>query len=783
MKFIEEHRIISSTVINENQPQTGLNIQLEKGYKFSKKKNTKKHLNKETHLNNFVPQQLVFKKQPRPYQAEIIESVCASLQSVSRGQLIMPCGTGKTLTSLWIHEKLQLKRTLVLFPSLALLRQTKNEWNKNRLQAVPYICVCSEKDIDRNSDCISVSPNEVDGNVTSSPETLRRFLESDGQSIVFCTYQSMPVLVEGLKGTSLSFDIIFCDEAHKTAGLGKSYFRMVHDNAVIPAARRLYMTATPRIYKENHIGNIQEGPRIISDMSNCEVFGEVLYQLNLRTAIDLGILVDYKVVVVGVLEEEIADFIKNGRVVSEGISMEDIAHNYAVQKFMQEWGARNVVSFHSSIKRAQNFATRHEKLFPDVGSFHVNGRQPTSVREGHLREFGESSNSIVSNARCLTEGVDIPAIDGVFFCDPKNSHIGIMQGLGRALRRADHRSKKTGYIVIPTLHSRDSNVEDEISKGRYAALINVIYAINSYDDTFIERLQNQIREARLEENQGHGLGMYQEKVIEVLSANIDFSQYLYTQCLRSLFKVRMPYLEFKQWLKDNGINTQRKYRAAYRAGLLPNNFPSEPVYSYFECKSWCDLFDKEPRKIEKRISYGKLKQWLKKHGINSKRKYFSAFRERRLPLGSPCNPMQVYRECKGWWHLFGKDPGKSRITMPYFKLQEWLKKHGINTQRKYRAAYRAGLLPLEAPCKPEEVYSEWQSWWHFFGKVPLSTLRMPYLAFKNWLKDQGINSQSKYYAAFKSGILPPHSPFDPIKAYHECKGWTELFDKKPRKKQ
>ncbi len=406
----------------------------------------------------------------------------------SRGQLILPCGAGKTFTALWIKEALHSHKTLVLVPSLALLRQIKNEWSKQRKTKYQYLCVCSETDIDKDSaDSIVSHTYEISGNVTTTPSKIHSFLNQDlGEKVIFSTYQSLPAIIEAIEGTEINFDFIFCDEAHKTAGISKGVFGLVHDNEKVPAKRRLYATATPRIVKESVKKKLGDDLKYTHDMNDPETFGEEFYRMTFKDAIDEDILTDYKIVAIGVNDLQLAEYLRERRFVNNDVSIDEIANNYALESVMNKYSASHAITFHSRVKLAKEFASRHHSLYEKTTSFSVDGTQPTSVRGQILNEFRTSDKATVSNARCLTEGVDIPAIDLVYFSDPKNSKVDIIQAIGRALRKKE--GKKLGYIVVPIYHTDNDEVEDSISKGSFKNLLQVIRSLCDQD----ERLQDEI---------------------------------------------------------------------------------------------------------------------------------------------------------------------------------------------------------------------------------------------------------------------------------------------------
>ena len=436
--------------------------------------------------------QLVERKlyDPLPHQ-EIAINECTQWFTEgeeSRGQLILPCGAGKTFTALWIKEKLLSKNTLVLVPSLALLRQIKNEWSKQRKNIFQYLCVCSETDIDKDTiDTLVTHTYEIDTRVTTDSEHVKSFLLKPFEGkVIFSTYHSLQVIADAIKEIDFEFDFTFCDEAHKTAGVGNNKFSLVHNNNRIPSKYRLYATATPRIVKESLKKKLGDDLKYAYDMNDPDTFGYEFHRMTFKDAIEEEILVDYKIVAIGVNSDELKEYIEQRRFVDKNISIDELANNYALEHVMKKYNANHGLTFHSRVKLAQEFADRHGQLFPNTKTFSVSGEQSTSYRNLVLEEFKNSEKAIISNARCLTEGVDVPTIDLVYFCDPKNSKVDIVQAVGRALRKKE--GKKLGLIVVPIYHSKKDEIENSIGSGSFKNLLQVIRSLCDQD----ERLQDEI---------------------------------------------------------------------------------------------------------------------------------------------------------------------------------------------------------------------------------------------------------------------------------------------------
>ena len=418
------------------------------------------------------------------------DDVVKGFKKHDRGQLILPCGAGKTLTALWLKERLGAKRTLVLVPSLALLRQIRSEWAAQQKERLPYLCVCSEKDIDKDKrDAIVTHTFEVPGHVTTRPDEIAAFARKHRELVVYSTYQSLQAVVDA----GVKFDLAICDEAHKTATARHNEFALVH-NEELKVRKRLYMTATPRVLSYQAKAKLGDDPfKTVADMSDEETFGPEFHRMGFGEAIDEGILSDYKIVVVGVNDKQVHKHIEE-RAYLEDASADQVATSLALQKAMKKHGAAHALTFHSNIKRAKAFKDIHDRRVRRTKVEHVNGSMSTNDRLVLLDEFRVAPHAVLTNARCLTEGVDVPAIDSVAFVDPRHSKVDIVQAAGRALRIGDG-TKAYGVILIPLFYRVGEDPEEIASSGVFKNVFEVVRAMADHDT----RLQAEITSLRLGE--------------------------------------------------------------------------------------------------------------------------------------------------------------------------------------------------------------------------------------------------------------------------------------------
>lgn len=438
---------------------------------------------------------------PRPHQTEVIEATVAGLRNGGRGQLLLACGTGKTLTALWVKERLEPQRTLVLVPSLALLSQTMKVWRRQARASFVALPVCS--DVERGDDEVGVTQAGIDLPTTTDATTVADCLRGFDDVVVFGTYQSSEVIERALAGTGQQFDLIVFDEAHRATGLGVTPFTRALFDEHIPAARRLFMTATPRVFGARARNAAANGETLLSSMDDEALYGRCLHQLSFAEAIERKLLDDYRVVIVAVRDEDVREMLSERRLVTLAgktapserwaTDARALAAHVAVARTMRRYGCQRIVSFHSRVNRARRFA----ELFPSIAKWlgasrapggeviasHVSGEMSMRERALRVHRFetaGDGVSALLANARCLSEGIDVPAIDAVAFVDPRRSQIDIVQAVGRAIRRSDS-STGTSTIILPVFVDDAEDAEAALSASDFETVWRVLDALRSHD--------------------------------------------------------------------------------------------------------------------------------------------------------------------------------------------------------------------------------------------------------------------------------------------------------------
>ncbi|CAJ9589725.1 helicase domain-containing protein [Burkholderia pseudomallei] len=482
------------------------------------------------------------KKQLRQHQTNALNAVAHGLVDADRGKLIMACGTGKTFTSLKIAETMAGagKRVLFLVPSLSLLSQTLTEWTQESETPLHSFAVCSDSDVGKKrkkeDDMVQTFVHELRYPATTNSarlaEEMSKRHDASHMSVVFSTYHSIDVISRAQKQFGLAdFDLIVCDEAHRTTGAtfgddDESTFVRVHDADYIRAAKRLYMTATPRIYGDSAKATAERDNVALCSMDDKALYGDELFVITFSEAVKRGLLVDYKVIVLAVEETHVnrrlQDLLRDE---NNQLKVDDAAKIVGCWKALSKQGLTEdlvgdgdpmsrAVAFCQVIEISKGAKTHKVSSKQIAGMFqavveayqeseeteefeqvarlhceaeHVDGGMNASEKEAKLAwlkaETPENTCRILSNVRCLSEGVDVPALDAVLFLTPRNSQVDVVQSVGRVMRNAP--GKKRGYVVLPVVIPAGVEPHEALNDNKtYAVVWQVLQALRSHDDRF-----------------------------------------------------------------------------------------------------------------------------------------------------------------------------------------------------------------------------------------------------------------------------------------------------------
>ena len=451
---------------------------------------------------------------PLPHQQAAINNVLAGFKKHDRGRLIMACGTGKTLTSLWINEALGSRRTLLLVPSISLAQQSLKEWGRHAKEDFDCLVVCSDETVasDRHDPALRYVA-DLGIKPTTHPDEIAAFLAKrrSRPALVISTYQSCERVSRGQAKATKWFDLAICDEAHRVVGHGENQFATVLHDKKIRARRRLFMTATPRYFTQRAKQRGVEQDIELVSMDDETKFGPEFHVLTFHEAITTKpepLLTDYQVVVIGVTNPEAKTWAADAKLIRTKDGHETDARTLAAQiglaKAIKQYDLRKMITFHRSIPRASRFVDGErrdslpaviEKMRPanrpagQLWARHVSGETAASKRASLLKELSDlpkGTRGLISNCACLGEGVDVPALDGVAFIDPKGSIVDIIQAVGRVMRKSP--DKKIGTIIIPVFLDESEDADHALENSAFDPVWQVLKALRAHDRRLADEL-------------------------------------------------------------------------------------------------------------------------------------------------------------------------------------------------------------------------------------------------------------------------------------------------------
>jgi predicted helicase len=476
------------------------------------------------------------KKKLYPHVLEVREKVFEYFKEHERGRLIMACGTGKTMTSLKIAEKQTNNKGTILFlvPSIALIGQTLKEWSSQADEPINPICICSDPEITKNR---TKDDQDLTSTIdlawpasTDSNYILKQFQHykntNNGMTVVFSTYQSIEVIAKAqkvlIKNGFPEFDLIICDEAHRTTGytepgMDDSAFVKVHDGNFIKAKKRLYMTATPRLYDVEAQSKAAKNEVPLWSMDEERHFGKEIHRIGFGEAVERGLLTDYKVIILTLNDKDVPTSVQ--KMITNGeaeIKTDDLTKligtvNALSKQFLgnesilvegDESPMKRAVAFCGSIANSTNIAASYnlasdnyleslpeekKKKMVTVQAMHMDGTMAAPQRDQMLSWLKEETHGnecrIITNVKVLSEGVDVPSLDSVLFLSARNSQVDVVQSVGRVMRKSP--GKKYGYIIIPVIVPTDVEPEHALDDNeRYKVVWTVLNALRAHDDRF-----------------------------------------------------------------------------------------------------------------------------------------------------------------------------------------------------------------------------------------------------------------------------------------------------------
>lgn len=751
------------------------------------------------------------KRIPRPHQQVAIKNAIQHfvIDGESRGKLIHPCGTGKSLIGYWVADALDAASIVVALPSLYLVRQTLADWTKESLalqKQMGWMVVCSEATIGESGDP-AMRFQEIGVDVTTDVDRVAEFLAQpdDAQKVIFTTYQSGHVTAEAARKAGCVFDVGIFDEAHRTVGQKGSLFSHLIFDKNIKIRRRVFMTATERRY--------QGSSETILSMDDVEAYGETFDMMTFKEALEQEnpILCDYKIVTMVIGRSEIEQLIDQNLLVKPDKGKWDdeteartLAALIALRKVMRTHGANHALTFHNSIAKAKAFQQSQRRFngviegYANVDCFHVSSKVATGVRKAELDRFRDSRKALVTNARCLTEGIDIPTIDAVLFADTKRSTIDIVQAAGRALRPAV--GKRMGYIVVPVLV--DENDPAAIDKA-FQDVLMTLRAMASND----ERIIDYFRSISEGERPSRSDSIVEFDVPDPIRVKLDnFVESIETQTWHRLAKLSWrPFEEAREVCRSLELTSMREWGDYCRGRLddrdaKPADIPSNPsaVYANKGWVNWGDwLGTFSPSYSSKTfMPFGQAKTFARSVGLRSKAEYESFIRgelsdKPKVPPDLPYVPSATYKNTgwRGWGDFLGTGRQRRRGGFRSFaEARKFVHDLRLDGMKEWRSWCNGRLpdrpkKPQDIPTTPHEVYKNagWKSWVDWLGvSRPEKGGMQSFAKARAFARKLGLKSKTEWQRYCSGQIADlPNKPIDipanPEATYRSA-GWKSWGD-------
>jgi superfamily II DNA or RNA helicase len=725
---------------------------------------------------------------PRPHQSAAVAAAKSHFvrNGAARGRLIMPCGTGKSLTAYWIAEGLKAKTILVAVPSLALVRQSLTDWTREFLShgiKPDWLCVCSDEtagNLERDEFVGEVYdlglPTHTDTNEIAALLRAR----SSGPKIVFTTYQSSTKLAAAARKARIKFDLAILDEAHKTVGVHSKTFATLLSDKKLKIQRRVFMTATERVFRGDRSD--------ILSMENEKDYGKRFFQLSFKEAIEQKIITDYKILTMTVSDSHVRNLIDENRILNlnsrnlDEAEAQSIAAGIALKRTYKRHGVKHAISFHRSIRRADHFRGQQDalnrmgSLGPKTINLHISSKKTAGQRSDLLREFVLHKRALMTNARCLTEGVDVPAIDCVMFADPKQSRVDIVQAAGRALRH--YEGKERGYIVVPLVVPEKMDFDRFAETTAFRQVAQTITALSIQDERIADEFRaiehGRVSSGKIVEIEGDipvgmkmKLGDFAEAISTRIWENVGRANWRKFEDARAF--ARSIKLKSDQWSKY------------CQSGEKPSDIPSNPNLVYDDWTGWGDWLGTGARRGNWR-RFSEARAFARSLNLKSMAEWLAYAKTLEKPNDVPASPKHTYRN-DGWAGMgdwLGTDTVASHLRefLSFDQARAFARSLGLKSETEWRAYRKSSKKRDDIPAVPERTYAEagWVGWgdWLGTGRIARHQYR-PFKEARAFVRSLNLKSGREWIAYRKSGKRPNDVPTNPNSTY-AATGWAGMGD-------
>lgn len=734
-------------------------------------------------------------RKPRHHQKQAIKSAQDHFlkNDNSRGRLIMPCGTGKSLTAFWIANGLEAKSIIVAVPSLNLIKQSLEDWTaefiaQNEAHRPEWQVICSDDSTSRLQDEFVNDVYSLGIPTSTSVDEIEAFLKRKTKSrkIIFTTYQSSDKLAQAARKAKFSFDLAILDEAHKTVGIKSKSFATLLSDANISVKKRMFMTATERVLKGTNDD--------VLSMDDESIYGKRFYQLTFKDAIHSSpqIISDYKILTIAVTNTQIQEIIQKNKLLSdkknklEEQDAQSLAAAIALRQATKKYGIKHAISFHKSIKAAESFTNLNVRLNSskvdniDLTSYHISSKKSAGQRSQLLDDFKAEKLALMTNARCLTEGVNVPTIDCVLFADPKQSIVDIVQAAGRALRVSP--GKKYGYIMMPLIVPDNMELEEFTETTPFKQVSRIVAALSTQDERIVEEFRlndqgNRISNRRIEISGTIPVGL-----------KLDISNFASSIEARYWERVGranwMNFYEARDFAKNLGFKNVKQWQKFITSKNMPSNMPSAPNDTY-KGKGWINWGDflgnnnisKHNRNYK---NFEDARKYAHKLRLKSSLEWRNYYGKKILINGVSKYPDKVYK--KSGWINWGDWLGTFHLAnyqkeyRPYDEAEKFVHSMKLKNQNEWRLYTKGKNKPDDIPSNPNSTYKN-KGWISFnkwlgngkdFGVANFEDAR-------RWTHSQKFKNVAEYRKFCKTIVKPNEIPTAPNTVYKK-EGWISWSD-------
>ena len=732
------------------------------------------------------------KRSPKDHQQKAIQQAYEHFikNKEERGRLIMPCGTGKSLTAFWIANKLNAKSVVVAVPSLNLIKQSLEDWTaeyiaQNEHPLPEWQVVCSDETTGKLEDEFVSDVYSLGIPTTTRVDEIASFLskQTKGRKIIFTTYQSSDRLTAAAKKVKFSFDLAILDEAHKTVGVKSKSFASLLSDKNISIRKKMFMTATERMLKGQNDD--------VLSMDDESIYGKRFYQLTFKDAIHSNpqIISDYKILTIAISNAQIQEIIQKNKLLSdrkkkiEEQDSQSLAAAIALRQATKKYGIKHAISFHKSIKAAESFSSLNQRLNSSkvdkvsLSSYHISSKKSAGQRSQLLDDFKNDKLALMTNARCLTEGVNVPAIDCVLFADPKQSIVDIVQAAGRALRV--NPGKKFGYIMMPLIVPDNMELEEFTETTPFKQVARIVTALSTQDERIVEEFRLTVEGKRSSDRRVEISGNIPAGL------RLDFSTFVASIEAKYWEKVGRvnwrPFREARDYVRSIQLKTIFEWREYCMSSFFPKDIPKAPDH-YYRNQGWVNFIDWLGTKQYR--SFENAKEFARSLNLKSAKEWTDQYQKGKIPIDIPLSPNSVYNKSGwlSWGDWLGSEyvANQQRSYKKHEVAKSFIQKLGLKSVAELKDYCKSGKKPLDIPNNPDQYYKNkgWISFGDWLGTGTIAPHKMSFRPFseaRKFAQSLNLKSSTEWSKYSKSLHRPKDIPGNPGRVYNNS-GWKGYGD-------